>query len=201
MKKPIKISADTLLDQLLWCATRYCIGRSSYVTTYAEDFWQIICHNRAKFNPERLKFFARDIRAYVSDAVGGYSNMRVENAYNDRIVYDAYSLIAKHLDGVTEAPSDKKYTVDCISGEVTEKPYTPNGYPMYFNPVDHGYELLPWVRLANCIDRQYEVICENGDKTEKAICIQDPDGAYTCVDKWNRRANPEYIKDIKPIEL
>lgn len=201
MKNSISIGADMLLDQLIWCATRYCIGRSSYVTTYAEDYWRVIHRNRNKFNPDRLKFFARDIRAYVSDVVGGYSNVRVENAYNDRIVYDAYTLLTKHLGAVAEVPRDKRYVVDCLSGEVAEEPYMVSNHGIYFNPTNHAYDLLPWVRFANCIDHQYEVTCEKDGKIEKAVCIQDPDGTYTCVDNWRRAANARYIKDIKTIEL
>lgn len=189
-----------LLDQMIWCATRYCIGRRSYVCSYAEDYWHVIRRNRDKFNPNQLKFFARDIRAYVSNVVGGYSNVRVENAYNDRIVYDAFTLLSRYLYGMVEAPHDKKYTVDCESGKITEGSYTPNGYPVYFNPSEQQYDLLPWVRLANCIDRQYEVTCEKDGKIEKAVCIQDPDSTYTCVNNWSRAANSLYIKDIKPIE-
>lgn len=201
MKNSISIGADMLLDQMIWCATRYCIGRKSYVCSYAEDYWHVIRRNRDKFNPDRLKFFARDIRAYVSDVVGGYSNVRVENAYNDRIVYDAYSLLAKHLYGFTEPPHNTKYTLDCVSGEIVQEPFKPSAPPFYFNPSEQQYDLLPWVRLANCIDRQYEVTCEKDGITEKAVCIQDPDGTYTCVNNWRRAANALYIKDIKTIEL
>lgn len=197
----IKIGADTLLNELTWCATRYCIGRKTYVTSYAKDYCDIIRANRDKFNPERLKFFARDIRANVSDVVGWYSDVRVENAYNDRIVYDAYTLLTKHLQGVTEPSCNVRYIVDCISGEVTTEAYEPKDYATYFDPQSCEYDLLPWVRLANCIDRQFEVTCENDGNVEKAICIQDPDGRYTCADDWNRYADPKYIKEIKPIEL
>lgn len=38
MKDTIKISAETLLDELLWYATRYCIGRRSYVTGIARNW-------------------------------------------------------------------------------------------------------------------------------------------------------------------
>lgn len=201
MKDTIKISADLLLDELMWCATRYCIGRKTYVTSYAKDYWDYINHNRDKFNAERLKFFARDIRANISGIVGFCSNVRIENAYNDSIVYDAYTLLTKHMQGVKEPPVNVRYIVDCISGHVSTEAYKPNGYTTYFNPQSCECDLLPWVRLANCIDRQFEVTCENAGKVEKAICIQDPDGKYTCVDQWNRYAGPEYIKDIKPIKL
>lgn len=201
MKDTIKISAETLLDELLWYATRYCIGRRSYVTGNAEDYWRIIHHNRDKFSAERLKFFARDIRVYISDAVGFYSNVQVDNAYNDRIVYDAYTLLAKHLADEKEMPRNRRYVVDCISGDIQTESREPERIFSLFKPEECEYYLLPWVRLANCIDRQYEVTCKNASKVDKAICIQDPDGTYTCVENWNRFANTEYIKDIKPIEL
>lgn len=189
-----------LLDQMFWCATRYCIGRKSYVCSYAEDYWHVIRRNRDKFNPNQLKFFARDIRAYISDVVGHYSNVRVENAYNDRIVYDAYTLLAKHLASEKEIPRDRRYVVDCISGDIQTESREPERIFSLFKPEECEYYLLPWVRLANCLDRQYEVTCKNAGKVDKAICIQDPDGTFTCVENWNRFANPEYIKDIKPIE-
>ncbi len=197
MKNSITLNADTLLDELMWQATRYCIGRHSYVSSYAEDYWQIIRKNFDKFNYNRLKFFARDIRSEVSTVVGYHSNIQILNAYNDRIVYDAYTLLAKHLSGVQEIPYNKTYIVDCVSGKITEIE-EPAGFNR-FKPSESEHDLLPWIRLANCIDRQYEVTCEKDGKIEKAICIQDPDGTYTCVENWNRSPIPEFIKEVKPL--
>lgn len=198
MKNSITLNADTLLDEFMWQATRYCIGRHSYVSSYAEDYWRIIRKNWNKFNYDRLKFFARDIRAEVSAVVGCYSNIQLLNAYNDRIVYDAYTLLAKHLLGVQEIPYNKAYIVDCVSGEITE--IVSAGFNC-FKPNEYEHDLLPWIRLANCIDRKYEVTCEKDGKIEKAICIQDPDGTYTCVDRWNCHAVPDSIKEVKPLQV
>lgn len=201
MKDSITLNADTLLDELMCTATRYCIGRPSYVSTYAEDYWQIIRKNWGKFNYDRLKFFARDIRAEVSTVVGFHSNVQVAKAYNDIIVYDAYTLLAKHLSGVQEIPYDKTFIVDCVSGEITEDE-RPTRFDRFdrFDPAEDERDLLPWIRLANCIDRQYEVTCEKDGKIEKAICIQDPDGTYTCVGNWYLSVNPEFIKEVKEHE-
>lgn len=174
MKDTIKISAETLLDELLWPATRYCIGRRSYVTGNAEDYCRIIHHYRDKFSAERLKFFARDIRSYISNAVGFYSNVQVDNAYNDRIVYDAYTLLAKHLVDEKEMPRDRRYVVDCISGGIQAESREPERISSLFKPEECEYYLLPWVRLANCLDRQYEVTCKNDGKVEKPSAYRTP---------------------------
>lgn len=194
MKDSITLNADTLLDELMWPATRYCIGRHSYVSLYAEYYWQIIRKNWGKFNYDRLKFFARDIRAEVSDVVNYHSNIKVVNAYNDRIVYDAYTLLMR----LPWIPEDKVIVVDCISGDIADEDM--DGFEgSKFIPSEWEHDLLPWIRLANCIDRKYEVTCEKDGKIEKAICIQDPDGTYTCVGNWYRSVNPEFIKEVKKI--
>lgn len=199
MENLITLNADIILDELMFPATRYCIGRHSYVSSYAEDYWRIIRKNFDKFNHNRLKFFARDIRAEVSTVVGFYSNVQVTKAYNDIIEYDAYTLLAKHLSGVQEIPCDKTFIVDCVSGEITEDE-GPTGFER-FDPAEDERDLLPWIRLANCIDRQYEVDYEVNGRIEKEICIQEPDGIYACVDRWNALLCPEFIKEVKPLSV
>lgn len=197
MNNSITLNADTLLDKLMWPATRYCIGRHSYVSSYAEDYWQIIRKNWDKFNYDRLKFFARDIRAEVSHDIGFFSNIMVNNAYNDRIVYDAYTLLAKLWPRYNDVPADKTVIVDCISGEITEV-REGAGFNI-FVPSDYAVDYLPWIRLANCIDRQYEVDYEVNGRIDKEICIQEPDGTYACVDRWNALLCPEFIKEVNNI--
>ncbi len=194
MKDSITLSADTLLDKLMWQATRYCIGRHSYVSSYAEDYWRIIRKNWDKFNYDRLKFFARDIRAEVSDVVNYHSNIKVVNAYNDRIVYDAYTLLMR----LPWIPEDRVTIVDCISGDIVLED-TDNFKGSKFIPSEWEHDLLPWIRLANCIDRQYEVDYEVNGRIEKEICIQEPDGTYACVERWNALLCPEFIKEVKNI--
>lgn len=194
MKNSITLNADTLLDEMMWQATRYCIGRHSYVSSYAEDYWQIIRKNFGKFNYNRLKFFARDIRAEISNTIGYYSNIKIKNADNDRIIYDAYTLLVEYFKRYSNISSIQDFIVDCVSGKVThDGPYL--GLRS-FNPSEWENDLIPWIRLANCIDRQYEITCEKGGKIKKVICIQDPDGTYTCVDRWNAHIVMDNIKTI-----
>lgn len=196
----IKIGADILLNDMLFQAMRYCIGRHSYASSYAEDYWHIIHSNFDKFTYDRLMFFAKDIRTNIAGIMGSYYNINIKNGYNDRIVYDPYSLITEYLKKHPETSTNVQFNIDCIAGEVTA------GNTEYQNmdtflPSYWKIDLLPWIRLANCIDRQVEVTCEKDDKTEKAICIQDPDGEYTCINNWNRHPIKEAIKEVTPIKL
>ena len=96
-KGMILISADTLLDEIMFCATRYCIGRHSYVSSYARDYWSIIKHNREEFNENRLQFLAQDVMAEISNNMNWWKNVHTEEAYNSTIKYDSYYLLSKYL--------------------------------------------------------------------------------------------------------
>lgn len=48
--KHLTLSPGTVLNDLLWQATRYCIGRRSYVSGLAQDYARIIRRNRDKFS-------------------------------------------------------------------------------------------------------------------------------------------------------
>lgn len=196
----IKIGADILLNDMMFSATRYCIGRHSYVSTYAEDYWHIIHSNFDKFTYDRLKFFAKDIRANIANIMGSYYNIEIKNGYNDRIVYDPYTLLVEYLNNHPETSIDVQFTIDCIAGKV-EAGTTQYQNVSTFFPKSWEIDLIPWIRLANCIDRQVEVTCEKDGKAEKAICTQDPTGEYTCIDNWNRHPIKESIKEITPVKM
>lgn len=198
----ITLSAEHFLNEILWPATRYCIGRQSYVTSYAEGYWHIIRQNLDKFDPDRLCFFAADIRAYISDCVSYYDNVHVENAYNDRIRYDAFSLLYKYIEAIPlEERTDETYTVDCLSGEVTAEPFKPKDYPIRFGHKERLYDLLPWVRLANCIDRRYRVTCSHDGKTDTRECFEDIDGKFICADRWTSSPTEEWITKVEEVEI
>lgn len=196
--------SPTDFDNLLWCATRYCIGRHSYVSSYAQDFWRIIRSNRELLKEDRLKFFARDIRAEVSDRVNCYGNISVQHAYNDCIKYDALTLLASY---VREHPEQKEcetfYEVDCLTGEVNTSPWTLENQRSYSLPfqVCNEIDLPYWVLLANCIDRQYEVKlnCNGNERTE--LCVKHPIAKeeYVIVNNWSTYVCNDFIVEVKPL--
>ncbi len=194
----------TDFDNLLWCATRYCIGRHSYVSSYAQDFWRIIQNNRELLKEDRLKFFARDIRTEVSHRISRYDNVSVEHAYNDCIQFDALTLLASYAQA---HPKQKEcetfYEVDCLTGQVDVFPWEDKGKSSYSLPfqVHNEIDLPYWILLANCIDRQYEVSlnCNGNERTE--LCVKHPivGDEYTIVSNWSACVCNEFIVDVKPL--
>ncbi len=194
--------SPTDFDNLLWCATRYCIGRHSYVSGYAQDFWRIIQSNREHLKQDHLEFFARDIRAEVSDRMNRYRNISVQNAYNDCIRYDALTLLADYVQKHPEQKeSETSYEINCITGEVYSEPWEPNDkYPFPFQ-VCNEIDLPYWVLLANCIDRQYEVTLNCNGNVRKELCIKHPTigGEYTVVNNWSTCVCPQFMVDVEPL--
>lgn len=144
------------LLEILFCATRYCIGRHSYVSAYAGDIWNMIEGNLDKFNHKRLAFFASDIRAEISERISRYiSQFTVEGAYNHTIVKDAHELLCQYLQEHPDTDIKRtKFHIDCRECTVKTEPYEPkpNDYAISsFSPLpDH--DLAAWSRLADRID-------------------------------------------------
>ncbi len=201
--KSIQMS-PTDFDNLLWCATRYCIGRHSYVSSYAQDFWHIIQANREHLSQDRLEFFARDIRAEVSNRIDVYGNVSIKHAYNDCIKYDALSLLAEHIKQHRwdQRTHETFYEVDCLTGDVSAFPWDENKRQSYNVPfhVCNEHDLPYWVLLANCIDRQYEVKMNVNGKERTEICINHPtDNTLTILDNWSSCVCKEFVVKVEPL--
>lgn len=207
----IKVNPDTLLE-LMFDSARYCIGsRTGHAAMMAQDIWHIIRFDRDKFNEDRLQFFARDIRAEISQFVGGWQNCKVTHAYNDCIKYDAYTLLCKYLEAhPDEVFGSCDFEIDCVSGEV--KCYDGGVESSAYSP--YPYDGLPqWIMLANCIDRQLEITLSDGKNKDTRICVEAPTNtydeqghyvnrakfAYHRVENWALMAPKEYIKEFKPL--
>ena len=211
----ISIDADTLLNDFIWNAARYAIRRCTYMSGLHRDIWGVLKGNLDKFNHERLMFFARDIKAEVSDRCRWWINVDTEGAYNDRIRYDAYTLLGKYM---CEHPdTDAKHTkfiVDCIKGTVATEPWEKP--ERWIGDAWDGLgdcDIDGWQTLAMKIDRldAVQVTTEYEGKTETYPCIP----VYTCVRysadepwRWELRYNPidkpastiiaeEYIRKVE----
>lgn len=203
MKTDVKLSSS-IFDDLLWCATRYCIGRQSYVSSYAQEFWNVIKNNKKALSIERLKFFARDIRTNISEIVGMYSNVKVENAYNDKIVGDAYSLLASYIYTFNEKyfnPEDWIFTVDCVRCTVHAErnpKFLKDKADAFLFTLGKQRNLAYWAMLANCIDNQYELTLEKDGVECKKICIFNPFmNEWAMVNNWNVIIENKYLQSYK----
>jgi hypothetical protein len=165
----VTLNADTLLE-LIWNATRYCIGRHSYASTFANDYWQLIRLNRDKMNENRLRFFARDIRSQISTCLQFGKGVHVKGSSNDRICYDAHSLICQWLMAhPDEAYIKGEFLVDCINGDVKYNNVQDTvGTLRRFPDID----LRIWARLADCIDRQQPIDVKYDGKTHRTNALR-----------------------------
>jgi hypothetical protein len=149
----VEIDSETLLDTILFSAIRYCIGRHSYVVGDAIDFARIIDENRDKFNKERLKFLARDIREQTSNCLERYfDNVHVEGAYNDRIVVSAHRLIAEFMEGAAIDFREYAFDTDCTEGRIT---VCKAGKESGNLPTTYFADIEPFEKLADVIDNKF----------------------------------------------
>ena len=157
--KPIKINPEILLDELLWPAARYCIGRHTYVSNYAETYWRIIRANRKAFNEDRLQFFARDIKNEIADTMRWWKNVKIEGEGNDRIVYDPYFLLTRYMYEYPHTEfASTDFEINCIHGVVrTYKRETPlTDTDMCHHQVP-DCDLEEWSKLASCISNSFTI--------------------------------------------
>lgn len=172
--KPLKLpegtvllNSDTLINELLFPAMRYCIGRHSYVSSYAETYWSIIRHNRAAFDEERLQFFAGDVKAEISNVMNWWHNVRTTEAYNNTIKYDAYFLLTKYLYEHQDIIfRDNDFEINCLTGDIIvtkrEKPLTDS--ELAWNNIPNC-DLAPWSMLASRISDTFDVIAKDDEQT------------------------------------
>ena len=200
----IQVPADTFLNELMWSATRYCIGRSSYVSSYALTFWKLLKDNIDKFPKQTLAFFARDIRAEVSDYVARFRNVHLEGSYNSMIVKDAYSLIVDYLAQHPGVNKDETlFEVNCVECTVNTNPWVaPEDYK--YGLFAYSIDLPAWITLANCIDSLKEVVLQDKEgKEHMFVCAERPFETgigYVLANDWYSQIDPKNVASVKPLE-
>lgn len=157
--KPIKIDPSTLLNELMWPAARYCVGRHTYVSGYAETYWRLIQANRKAFDEDRLQFYARDIKDNIAKVMRWWKNIEIEGDGNDRIVYDPYFLLTRYMFENPQTDfASTDFVINCIHGVVkTYKRETPlTDSEMGFAKVP-DCDLEEWSKLASCISNAFTI--------------------------------------------
>lgn len=173
----ISLETDWLMNHLIISAMRYDASRSSYIVSDLIDIAGIIHKNRDKFDEDRVKWLVRDLRETASNRLGYLKNVQCNNNYNDRIVYDAYTLIAKHLqDNPDIRFCDYDWEVDCISGKINtykrNEPLYKFGDGNYVQPL-YDCDISTIVTAANIIDKSCHciVVSEYQGKTSEDLCF------------------------------
>lgn len=173
--RSIHVSPATFLNKLLWNATRYCIGRQSYVSSYAFDFIQLINDNRDKLSEVRLREYANDIRREISHRVKFTHGILIEgNSYR----VDAYTLFCTYIygRGIKSLKELAQYDYLLNVKESTVQPL-PASDPIEneksFASLLMWHDLNEWAKLANSIDRLFNVVCKYDGKVEEIVAYSD----------------------------
>lgn len=220
MSDNITLDADFLMKHLIISAMRYDASRSSYIVSDLIDIAKLIHNNRDKFNSDRVAWLARDLREQASDRLRWLSNVNADNTFNDRIVTDAYTLIAKHLQANPDMRfCDYDWEVDCVSGEVyadkRETPLVTNGG--HHTQTLYDCDISTIADAANIIDTDCHriVVSEYEGEVKETLCFPSVlaeqiwnEERRVCEDysykmQWKPVDRPhvylidEYIKEVK----
>lgn len=193
----ITLDADFVLDDLIWWGMRYISHRSTYATSAAMDYANLIVNHRHKFDRDRLLFFARDVRSEICDRLRFSDNIKIENYSNDRIERDAYSLIKEEMmrQSIPWTDSHKyRYEVDCMECTCEIIPLDKcewNEYRALHNDID----VNNFVILADVIDRVFEVRTKYEGRESLSECVESINWYQPIGED-----KPRWCREYKPID-
>lgn len=208
----ITLSTDFLINDILIYAIRYIAHRRSYAVLTAKDYANIIANNRDKFDPDRLLFLARDLRAEIASRIRFCDNVTTENDSNDRIARDPLSLIKEYMmehNIPWTQESYYHYYVDCMNCKVEAEPRLPHKDD--YNTLTNETDISPLIYLADVIDRLYEVTTDyqGNEQTQRCVEIiswiryEGKESAwykqYHLEKNYDLRVANQYITEIKKL--
>lgn len=210
-KTGIDISSSQLED-FIWMSYRYCIGRRTIAAAmHANTIASILKKNPNVISEDRLSFMMEDIRMSIFEVLRWNSNIKIAGSINECVHWDVYSKLLVAA-STCSMPKNVIYTIDTsnqsISWEKSDKVY---------NHIDDYYhDLIPWVRLANMLDKKNHADVTtnfNGKESvfrcyQYAYAITEYTGtryelAWAPIDKninINESLNPKFITNIEKIK-
>lgn len=149
---------NKFIEELFWTSYRYCIGRHSYVTTYAKD---MAAYFYDKMTKERKEFTAMDIRRSIADCLSfepfGFS-FDWSIPEKDRLPFETFIEFISNYEFETDDISKELSLIRHISVykkdgvimyEVSKTKEPKYGQPIYEHEI---FDLLPWMDLASLFD-------------------------------------------------
>lgn len=175
---------DTFLEDLFWTSYRYCIGRHSYVTTFASDMAEYFYD---KIDDDRKPYIAQDIRRSIADClqfkpfnVNFDYTIRVEDRKPMEYLLDFINSISSeyendekrekkiqeflaHIDNISFF---KERDYDKILTEISRTNKPRFEHTIYEHEL---LDLLPWMDLASLFDisKHKIAVCIDKDGNEK----------------------------------
>ncbi len=165
---------DDIVKTLFWTSYRYCIGRHSYVASYAEDMGKYFYD---KLTKEEKLHNAEDIRHCISEQLGLYSPFHFKVNYSirnqDKRTWDLFIEFInslkdpKELSKITHIEAYEKdgkieYAVDRRENAEYEMPYYETDL----------LDLFGWVDLASLLDVEcHKTIIPTKDISKRIECF------------------------------
>lgn len=195
---------------LVWTSLRYCIGRKSYVISYADEYAQVY----KDFSNKERKTFAVDIRRQLGEQLRFLPfSLKIER-FSDDDLYNPIEALFEFID-IERINSFKQLANyceviydahSCVYKTRTQEP-KPNDY-IYSSDID---DLLCWDMLANLfdIDMHRMLTLTDGSKVEAfpywtRDLEQVVDGLYKNKDfGWHIEYKPfkEFLKGNKRLTI
>lgn len=190
-----------VLKNLLWTSCRYCIGRHTYVSTYAYDYANELYD---KISKDEMKHDAKDIRYEIEIYLRTHCSFTVVN--KSEYEYDALSLYITFLNSQEDIKNYNDISrikhIECIidkTGNVTynrEDNTDDDTKHVYFNDL---YDLLSWMDFANTFDddSHYMIETTTGEQIE---CIKSYTNDIRTTDIGNTIQPYKYHVIYRPIK-
>ena len=207
-KKKNDITIDkSSIEDFIWMSYRYCIGRKTIASAmHSNTIKTLINNNPNVLSEERIKFMVDDIRKEINHVLHAYSDNVVIEGFNSS---DVFSLLFYSLNDNYDLLT--KFTVDTYQNKVfTEKLKKEIDYYKSFRTLYD--DLLPWVRLANSLDKECykKITVEYNNQIEEHTVYSYPrinngkyEEVYADIDTNDvciiRYISPEYIIKIENI--
>ena len=190
-----------VLKNLLWTSCRYCIGRHTYISTYAYDYANELYD---KISKDEMKHDAKDIRYEIEIYLRTHCSFTVVN--KSEYEYDALSLYITFLNSQEDI---KNYNdilrikhIECTIDKTGNVIYNREDNTdddtkhVYFNDL---YDLLSWMDLANTFDDDSHYMIET-TAGEQIECIKSYTNDIRTTDIGNTIQPYKYHVIYRPIK-
>ena len=180
----MKIEITTsFIQDLLFSACRYCIGRKTIMAAMLpDDIIKFLKDNPELLSDERKKQHARDIRREISYHIGLYDNVAADHWLSDLMQkHDLLSIISAHLEAMGSLPGGQDFFKTHKM-----KVYADEEGVMKVDIIDYdldrgaGLDFMdfmdysPWIRLACWLDPVESITVCTPDYIHAGPCISWP---------------------------
>lgn len=142
------IKINSHFEDFIWMSYRYCIGRKTIASCmHADTILKLLHDNPGILTPERIAFMVKDIRREINSQLQFKRSLHIEGFPDD---IDMFSELMYELN-ITNNEPKTIYYFDINSMSIYDSKRNESLYE--FERPDSDYDnLIPWVKLANCLD-------------------------------------------------